>query len=67
MKIEIDQSGMDKVLKEVNANLKKAEIEANSAAQAKSTPAEQAKTFVDVMRKHGVEVDIKEVRKKFGG
>lgn len=63
-----DKKGMADLEKAIRQDLKKAEAEANRAAERESTPAGKARAFARVLRTHGVEnVDEMELRRKFGG
>lgn len=62
-----DKKAMAALEKQIQQGLKKAEVEANSAAARESTPAAKARAFARVLRKHGVEnVNEAEIRRKFG-
>ncbi|MEU2201672.1 hypothetical protein [Isoptericola sp. NPDC019482] len=62
-----DKKAMGALEKQVQQGLKKAEVEANRAADRESTPEAKARAFARVLRKHGVEnVNEAELRRKFG-
>jgi len=65
---KFDKKGLEALEKQVQQDLKKAEVEANRAAARESTPGAKARAFARALRKHGVEnVNEAELRKKFGG
>lgn len=64
---KFDKKGLAGLEKQIQQQLKKAEVEANRAAARESTPEAKARAFARVLRKHGVDnVDEAELRKKFG-
>lgn len=65
---KFNEKGMADLEKHMTQQLKRAEVEANSAAARESTAAGKARAFARVLRKHGVDnVNEAELRKKFGG
>lgn len=65
---KFDKKGLAALEKELAQKLKKAEVEANKAADRESTPANKARAFARVLRRHGVEnVDEAELRRRFKG
>lgn len=57
-----DQRKLEKVLKK---DLEKTERRANEAASKYDDPEKQARAFADELRKDGVDIDMKEIKKKF--
>lgn len=65
---KFDKKGISDLEKHIRQELKKAEVEANKAADRESTPEGKARAFARVLRRHGVEnVNEAELRREFGG
>lgn len=63
-----DKKGTADLKKSLSADFKKAEVEANKAADRESSPAGKARAYARVLRKHGVKnVNEARLRHKFGG
>lgn len=63
---KINKSAMKKLEREVEREVQKANDRANKAAARQSTTTSQARAYVTEMRKAGIDVDEKELRKQFG-
>ncbi|QDO87051.1 hypothetical protein FNH13_00890 [Ornithinimicrobium ciconiae] len=65
---KFDKNGMADLERAISQDLKRAEAEANKAADKESTPAGKARAFARVLRRYGVQdVNERELRRKFGG
>lgn len=65
---KFDKKGMADLERAISQDLKRAEAEANKAADKESTPAGKARAFARVLRRYGVQdVNERELRRKFGG
>lgn len=65
---KFNEEGVADLKKQVTDQVKKAEVEANKAADRETTPEGKARVFARVLRKHGVEnVNGAELRRKFSG
>lgn len=65
---KFDKKGMADLERAISQDLKRAEAEANKAADKESTPAGKARVFARVLRRYGVQdVNERELRRKFGG
>lgn len=65
---KFDKKGLAALETDLTQKLKRAEVEANKAANRESTPANKARVFARVLRRHGVgNVDEAELWRRFGG
>lgn len=65
---QFDKKGLADLEGAIAQDLKKAEAEANKAADKESTPAGKARAFARVLRRYAVDnVNEMELRRKFGG
>lgn len=65
-RIKFNKSAMRKLERQVQRNLEPIEAEANKAAAKESTPANKAHAYARVLKRHGIDVDERELTKKFG-
>lgn len=63
---KINKSGMKKLGREVERSAQKANDRANKAAARQSTTSGQVRAYAAEMKKAGIKVDEKELRKQLG-
>lgn len=69
--IQIDVTGLrdlEKALtRDFGKDLDKWSVEANKAADRETTPEAKARAFAKVMKRHGVDMNVRELTKEFKG
>lgn len=61
----MDKNSIRKFEKDLQKKIDKATERANRAAARRSTPDQKARAFRSEMKKDGVEMDLKDLRKRF--
>lgn len=65
--IKFDMSGFRDLEKELEKDFAEYSAEANKAADRESSPEGKARAYARVMKRHGIDLNVRELTKKFKG